>query len=125
MIVDDCVEGLHGLMASDCALPLGLDTGAVATLDQLVKVVAAVADKTVRLGHNQSMPQGVRDCSSDNALLRPVLGWEPQVSLMMGLPRTYVRIPQQLARCRAALDDRAVARATVSGPVREPLITAA
>ena len=58
--VDDCVEGLHRLMESDCSIPLNLDTGQMVTLDELAKIVADVAGKTVRIRHNQSMPRGAR-----------------------------------------------------------------
>jgi GDP-D-mannose 3',5'-epimerase len=125
MFVDDCVEGLHRLMAADCSIPLNLDTGQMVTVDQLVKMVAAVAGKPVRIRHNQSMSQGVRTCNSDNTLLRHVLGWAPQVSLPEGLARTYAWVAQQVAPRRAVIDDRALARAQLSGPMREPMIIAA
>ena len=37
-------------------------------------------------------PQGVRGRNSDNARLREVLGWEPEVSLEEGLTRTCFSI---------------------------------
>ena len=78
--VDDCVKDCTGSWESDCSIPLNLDTGQMVTLDELAKIVADVAGKTVRIRHNQSMPRGARACNSDNALLRHVLGWEPRVS---------------------------------------------
>jgi GDP-D-mannose 3', 5'-epimerase len=88
-------------------------------------MVAAIAGKSVRIRHNRSMPQGVRTCNSDNALLRHVLGWVPQVSLAVGLARTYAWIAQQVAGRRPRIDDRPVARAPVTRPLRQPMITAA
>jgi GDP-D-mannose 3', 5'-epimerase len=107
MYVDDCVEGLHRLMCSDCPIPVNLDTCEMVTLDELVRIVAAIAGKAVRIRHNRLMPQGVRGCNSDSALLRHVLGWEPQVTLADGLARTYAWVAQQVAqRTRAPLDGR-------------------
>lgn len=106
MYIDDCLEGLHRLMRSDCPIPLNLDSGQTVTLDELVKIVAGVAGKIVRIRHNQSMPQGVRARSSDGALLRHVLGWEPRVSLPEGLAQTYAWIAQEVARRRAGIDGR-------------------
>ena len=118
LYVDDCVEGLYRLMRSDCSIPLNLDTGQIVTLDEVVKMVADIAGKTIKIRHNRLMPQSVRGCSSDNTLLRNVLGWAPQVSLSEGLARTYAWIVQQVQQ-------RTTARAPASGRLREPMITAA
>jgi nucleoside-diphosphate-sugar epimerase len=125
MYVDDCAEGLHRLMGSDCAIPLNLDTGQMVTLDELARMVAAVAGKTVRIRHNQSMPRGARTCNSDSALLRHVLGWEPRVSLTEGLGRTYSWIAQQVALRRTSSTDYPVARASANGRSTERVITGA
>lgn len=123
--VDDCVEGLHRLMCSDCPIPVNLDTGRMVTLDELVSLIADVAGKVIRIRHNRWMPQGARGCSSDGALLRHVLRWEPQVSLAEGLARTYTWIAQQVVQRRSIVDGHTVARASARGRLREPIITAA
>jgi dTDP-D-glucose 4,6-dehydratase len=48
-----------------------------------------------------SGPQGVRGRNSDNARLRQVLGWEPEISLEEGLARTYIWIETQLRKALA------------------------
>lgn len=123
--VDDCVEGLHRLMRSDCSIPLNLDSGQMVTLDEVVRIVAAIAGKNIKIRHNRLMPEGVRSCISDNSLLRTVLGWAPQVSLAEGLARTYAWIAQQLKQRGARIEGRTAARASTSGRLREPMITAA
>jgi nucleoside-diphosphate-sugar epimerase len=125
MYVDDCVEGLHRLMQSDCPIPLNIDTGQVVTLDELVKVVAKVAGKRIRIRHNRSMPQGARGCNSDSALLRHVLGWAPQVSLAEGLARTYAWIEQQVAQRGVSIYGQNVARAPARAHLPHPITTAA
>jgi GDP-D-mannose 3', 5'-epimerase len=104
MYVSDCVEGLHRLMRSDCRVPLNLGTDVMVTIDDLVQLVAGIAGKTVSIRHDRSKPQGVRGRNSDNTLLREVLGWEPQVTLLEGLAPTYAWIAGQVA------DDHAVRR---------------
>ena len=79
-------------MASDCSIPLNLDSTEIVTVDQLVKLITEIAGKLVRTRHNMSMPQGVRVCRSDNTSLRDVLGWAPQVTLRTGLARSYAWI---------------------------------
>jgi nucleoside-diphosphate-sugar epimerase len=101
MYVDDCVEGLIRLMASDYREPLNLGTDELVTINELVKMVSEVAGKRITPRHDLSKPQGVRGRNSDNKRLRQVLGWEPQVSLREGLTKTYPWIEQQLTTAAA------------------------
>jgi len=93
--IDDCVEGIVRLMASDYAEPLNLGQDRLISITDLADVVARIAgvqiDKVFVDG-----PQGVRGRNSDNTRLREVLGWEPQVTLEEGLRQTYAWIEQQV-----------------------------
>lgn len=96
MYVDDCVEGLVRIMASDYRDALNLGTEEVVTIDQLVDFVCEVAGKQLSKRHNLQGPQGVRGRNSDNSRLRKVLGWEPSCTLGQGLRRTYPWIQTEL-----------------------------
>jgi GDP-D-mannose 3', 5'-epimerase len=96
MYVDDCVEGLIRLMASDYREALNLGTDELTTINNLVDVISHIAGKRLVKQHNLSGPQGVRGRNSDNTLLREVLGWEPSISLAEGLKRTYPWIRSQV-----------------------------
>jgi nucleoside-diphosphate-sugar epimerase len=96
MHVDDCVEGLIRLMASDYRHALNLGTDELVTINELVDMVARVAGKTIKKRHNLTGPQGVRGRNSDNTLLRKVLGWEPSIRLEQGLANTYPWIASQV-----------------------------
>lgn len=98
MYVDDCVEGLLRIMASDCPGALNLGTDELVTIDQLVDLVSEVAGKKLSKWHNLSGPQGVRGRNSDNSRLRGVLNWEPSITLQQGLQRTYPWIERELYR---------------------------
>ena len=87
--IDDCVEGITRIMASDCREPLNLGSDRLVTINELVDIVAGLAGKTVGRRHDLTKPQGVRGRNSDNSRLRAVLQWEPQTSLEDGLGRTY------------------------------------
>jgi nucleoside-diphosphate-sugar epimerase len=93
--IDDCVEGIFRIMNSDYSEPLNLGRDEIVTINQLVDIVAAVAGVTLIKKH-VSGPQGVRGRNSDNSLARSVLGWEPTISLEMGIRRTYPWIEAQL-----------------------------
>jgi nucleoside-diphosphate-sugar epimerase len=103
MYVDDCVEGLLRLMASDYREPLNLGTERLVTVNELVDLVARSAGKRIRKSHDLTKPQGVRGRNSDNTRLRQVLGWEPSVSLEQGLMVTYKWIEGALMKSAEAL----------------------
>jgi GDP-D-mannose 3', 5'-epimerase len=98
MYVDDCVEGLIRIMASDYRDALNLGTDELVTINQLVDIVSEVAGKRLHKHHNISGPQGVRGRNSDNNRLRGVLGWEPSILLKEGLRRTYPWIEEELRK---------------------------
>jgi GDP-D-mannose 3', 5'-epimerase len=94
--IDDCVEGIFRLMQSDYHAPLNLGQDRLISINELVDMVAGIAQKRIRRRHNLSAPQGVRGRNSDNTRLREVLRWEPGVSLEDGLRETYRWIEQQV-----------------------------
>jgi GDP-D-mannose 3',5'-epimerase len=98
MYVDDCVEGLIRLMASDFSEPLNLGTDRLVTINELIDLVSAIAGKKLKKRHDPSKPQGVRGRNSDNTLLNQVLGWEPAIDLEEGLGTTYKWIESELRK---------------------------
>ncbi|MHB8218467.1 MAG: NAD-dependent epimerase/dehydratase family protein [Candidatus Sulfotelmatobacter sp.] len=98
MYVDDCVEGLVRIMASEYRDALNLGTDELITINGLVDLVASIASKRISKRHNLTGPQGVRGRNSDNTLLRKVLGWEPSIRLEQGLALTYPWIASQVVR---------------------------
>jgi GDP-D-mannose 3',5'-epimerase len=105
MYVDDCVEGLIRIMASDNRDALNLGTDELVTINQLVDLVSEVAAKRLVKCHNLQGPQGVRGRNSDNSRLRQVLDWEPSILLKQGLRQTYPWIEAEL-RKTGRLTDR-------------------
>ena len=94
--IEDCVRGIYKLMQSNFHDPLNLGQDRMISINQLAYMVAAIAGVDVRLKHVPG-PQGVRGRNSDNALLRQILNWEPEVSLEFGLAKTYRWIESQVA----------------------------
>ncbi len=108
--IDDCVEGIYRIMQSNYSSPINLGQDRMISINELVDMVAKIADKGIHRVHNLSAPQGVRGRNSDNTLLREVLGWEPSISLETGLARTYAWIHSQL-QAEGRLTEAAVAAA--------------
>ena len=98
MHVDDCVEGIYRIMQSDHSAPLNLGTEELVTVNDLVDLVAKIAEKSIGKKHDLSKPQGVRGRNSDNTRLTKVLGWGPRISLEEGLRPTYSWIAEQVSK---------------------------
>ncbi len=93
--VDDCVIGIDKLMRSDYSEPINLGQDRMVTINELADLVAAAAGVKIEKKHIPG-PQGVRGRNSDNTRLREVLKWEPDISLEVGLARTYEWIEAQV-----------------------------
>jgi GDP-D-mannose 3', 5'-epimerase len=93
--IDDCLDGLMRLMASDYREPLNLGQDRLVTINQLADMVCAIAGVSLVKRHVPG-PQGVRGRNSDNSRLRQVLGWAPEIRLEDGLARTYAWIEEQV-----------------------------
>jgi nucleoside-diphosphate-sugar epimerase len=96
MYVDDCIEGILRIMASECREPLNLGSERLISINGLVDLVLEIAGRKLARRHLLDRPQGVRGRNSDNSRLREVLGWEPSIPLEDGLRRTYAWIATQL-----------------------------
>jgi GDP-D-mannose 3',5'-epimerase len=92
--VDDAIEGMIRLMASDYSQPVNIASSELVTIEELFETVCKAAGKV--LGYRSSDgPVGVKSRGSDNTLCRKVLGWEPSISLTEGIALTYPWIRQQ------------------------------
>jgi len=86
--IDDCVEGILRLMSSDYTKPLNIGSAEMISMNDLHDLICTFENKKVVIKHVQG-PEGVRGRSSDNTLIKQVLGWEPQISLKQGLRKLY------------------------------------
>lgn len=98
--VDDCIDGLVRLMASSCPYPLNIGQDRMVAINELARMIAAIADWPFETKHVAG-PVGVRGRNSDNTLAEQMLdGWRPRVTLEDGLARTYAWIEQQVREAR-------------------------
>jgi GDP-D-mannose 3', 5'-epimerase len=95
MYIDDCVEGIHRLMASNYAQPINIGSDRMIAINDLVQLISKIANKPVSIA-NIPGPVGVMGRTSDNTLIRQVLDWAPPDSLESGLEKTYQWIESQL-----------------------------
>jgi GDP-D-mannose 3', 5'-epimerase len=92
--VDDVIDGLIRLMASDYHGPVNIAYSETVTIQELFETTCRVANK-VHAFRTVPGPTGVQARGSDNTLCRKVLNWEPETSLMMGLAITYPWVRDQ------------------------------
>lgn len=97
LYIDDCLEGIERLMNSNFQQPLNLGSDQRIRIQDLVECVAEIAGKKIRI-RNVNGPVGVRGRSSDNTLIKEVLGWSPTYSFEIGLRTTYRWVEDQIQR---------------------------
>ena len=95
LYIDDCIEGIHRLMASTYTQPINLGSERLIAINDLVALISTVMDRPVKI-KNIPGPRGVMGRVSDNTLIYQVLGWKPSDNLESGLKHTYKWIEQQL-----------------------------
>jgi nucleoside-diphosphate-sugar epimerase len=95
MYIDDCIEGIHRLMASTYTEPINIGSSRMIAINDLVQLISQVNGRPVEI-RNIDGPRGVMGRTSDNTLIEQVLAWAPPDSLERGLAETYKWIEQQL-----------------------------
>ena len=93
--VDNTIEGMIRLMASDYNQPVNLAHSELYSIENLFETTCKVAGKVLAWKGIEG-PIGVQARGSDNTLCRKVLGWEPEIPLLVGLGKTYPWIAEQV-----------------------------
>lgn len=97
MYIDDCVKGTQAIMNSeDVVFPINLGSEEKVSINELVDVVEKIAGVTLKRNYNLSAPKGVNGRNSENTLIRDTLGWDPSISLLAGMEKTYSWIYDQM-----------------------------
>lgn len=94
LYIDECIEGIHRLMASDYSDPVNIGSARMISINELVMLIAQLVNKPVNI-HNIDGPLGVMGRTSDNTLIQQVLGWQPPDNLELGLIELYKWIELQ------------------------------
>jgi len=96
MYIDDCLYGTRLIAQGAYGSPVNLGSSELVSINQMVSILEEIAGTKVQRRYNLDAPQGVRGRNSDNTLIRQRYGWEPSVSLSVGLEQTYRWIYDQL-----------------------------
>jgi nucleoside-diphosphate-sugar epimerase len=95
LFIDECIEGIHRIMSSDCEYPLNLGSERMISINNLALLIARLASKNISI-RNVEGPMGVMGRNSHNKLINNTIGWSPNENLEYGLSETYAWIDRQL-----------------------------
>ena len=95
LFIDECIEGIHRIMASDCQEPLNLGSTRMISINDLALLIASLTNKSINI-KNIDGPVGVMGRNSDNTLIKERIGWAPGEDLEYGLTQTYQWINSEL-----------------------------
>lgn len=95
LYIDECIDAIRMLVNSNFTGPVNVGSEEMIAINDLVKMVAKVAGKTINI-KNIPGPTGVRGRNSDNKLIREKLNWAPSRPLIEGISKTYEWINNQI-----------------------------
>ena len=95
LYVDECVQGILYLMRSEYYNPINIGSEEMISIADFAKMIIDISEKNIGIDYING-PTGVRGRSSDNKLIRKVLGWEPNAPLIDGITKTYNWIKEQI-----------------------------
>jgi GDP-D-mannose 3',5'-epimerase len=96
LYIDECIEGIHRIQASNCEFPLNLGSERMISINGLAELISTIAKKPVKI-NNVPGPMGVMGRNSHNKLIQETIGWAPQDNLESGLEKTYAWISHMIA----------------------------
>lgn len=97
LYIDECVEGVLRLMASDKSGPVNIGSEEMVTINQLAQMIAGIESRPLTIKHIPG-PLGVRGRNSDNRLIKELLDWAPSQKLIDGLIPTFNWIKSQVEK---------------------------
>ncbi len=95
LYIDDCIDAVRLLMQSDFTEPINIGSEEMVTINHLAALAIGFSGKSIIPKHIDG-PIGVMGRNSDNTLIREVLNWEPKVSLVEGMGKTFQWIKSQM-----------------------------
>ena len=112
--VDDMVDGIYRLTQSDLSTPSNIGSPEYVTVDELVRTVAEVAGKQIRVAHVEGQSVCARATSVTSG--STPLGWRARFTLRDGIALTYPWVESQVRLAGARGEARASRRSLIPTP---------
>ena len=87
--VDDLIEGIVGLLHSDCSDPVNLGNPAEITIDQFAKEIIELTNTTQKVVYKSLPIDDPKQRRPDITKANTLLNWNPTIDRKEGLNRTY------------------------------------
>jgi len=99
LYVDDCIDGTLKLFESNYSEPVNIGSDEQVSINQMIDILEEISEnKGLKKEYQLDKPKGVRGRSSNNDLVKKVLGWEYQIKLRDGLKKTYEWIYSEIKK---------------------------
>jgi nucleoside-diphosphate-sugar epimerase len=96
MYISDCIEGTLKLFNSNQNEVFNIGSEEQVSINQMIDIIESIASYKVIRNYQLEKPKGVRGRSSNNDLIKKKIGWNCDISLKIGLEKTYKWIYQQI-----------------------------
>ncbi len=99
LYIDDCIEGTLRLFESNYAEPVNIGSDEQVSINQMIDLIENISKvKKLNREYQLDKPKGVRGRSSNNDLVKKVLGWSFKIKLIDGLKKTYNWIDIEISK---------------------------
>jgi nucleoside-diphosphate-sugar epimerase len=95
LYIDECIKAIRLLMNSNYTEPINIGSSESITINNLANRIIDASGKEIYLKPTEG-PVGVEGRTSDNTLIKKVLGWEPIQPLVTGIELTFKWINKQV-----------------------------
>ena len=99
LYIDDCVDGTIKLFESNYSKPVNIGSDEQISINQMIDMLEEISEnKDLKKKYQLDKPKGVRGRSSNNDLVKKVLGWSYKINLKDGLKKTYEWIYSEIKK---------------------------
>lgn len=88
LYIDDCVDATIKLLRSEFSGPVNIGSEEMININNFAEMIINISGKKLRI-NNIDGPKGVNGRNSDNTLINEKLNWNPKISLIDGIAKTY------------------------------------
>ena len=106
LYIDECIEATRRLMKSDFKEPVNIGSEEMISINDFAQMAIDISKKKVSIynidgeefikKYGYPTPLGVKGRNSDNKMFKDNIGWEPTLSLIDGMKKTYQWIEEQV-----------------------------
>ena len=94
--IDDLMKGLDLLIEHNVQQPINIGSSEAITMTELADMLLEISGKKLKKVYQPTEPTGCWKRSSDNTLIKKLIGWEPNTPLKEGLEKTFEYVKNKI-----------------------------